>query len=159
MEFKVIKEEKSELEFEIIGEDDTFCNSLRTVLNKNKNVLSATYRIDHPLLASPQMLVHTKEVSNIKIPERMVQLSDVKGVAEKREKQLRKAGIKTANSLSKADPEKLSKKSGLSLAVVTDLVKEASKINFFKGSIPREILKEALDDLAKGFRAIKLKGA
>lgn len=159
MELNVLSESKNELEFELIGEDHTFCNSLRTVLNDNKEVVSATYRIEHPILAHPRMLIKTKEVSSLKIPERLVPLSEVKGVAEKREKQLRKAGIKTANSLVKADAEKVSKKSGVPLAVMQDLISEASKINFFKGSIPREILKKSLKDLAKRFNAIKLKGA
>ncbi len=159
MELNVINESRNEFEFELIGEDHTFCNSLRAVLNNNKDVLSATYRIEHPLLASPRILIKTKDVSSFKIPEKLVPLSEVKGVAAKREEKLRKAGIKSANALSKADAEKLSKKSGLSLAVTKDLISEASKINFLKGSMAREILKKSLKDLGKRFNTIKLKGA
>ncbi|MFQ5815364.1 MAG: RpoL/Rpb11 RNA polymerase subunit family protein [Candidatus Hydrothermarchaeaceae archaeon] len=159
MELKVINESRNELEFELIGEDHTFSNSLREVLNKNKSVLSAAYRVEHLLLTPPRMMIMTKEVSRLKIPQRMVPLSEVKGVAEKREKQLRKAGIKTANALAKADANKVYKKSGIPLAIMRDLINEASKINFLKGSIARVILKKSLKELARSFSAVKLKGA
>lgn len=159
MELKVINESRNELEFELIGEDHTFSNALREVLNKNKSVLSAAYRVEHLLLTPPRMMIRTKEVSRLKIPQKMVPLSEVKGVAEKREKQLRKAGIKTANALAKADADKVSKKSGIPLAVMRDLINEASKINFLKGSIARVILKKSLKELARSFSTVKLKGA
>jgi DNA-directed RNA polymerase subunit L len=159
MEIKIIHEAKDELEFELIGEDHTFCNCLRTVLNRNKNVLSATYRIEHPLLTPPRMRIKTKDVSGLKIPQRIVPLSAVKGVAEKREKLLRKAGIKTANALAKADAEKLSKKSGIPFAITRELINEASKMNFLKGSIARVILKKSLNELGRSFTRLKLKGA
>ncbi len=156
MKVNVITETKNELEVELAGEDHTFCNALRKVLVENKDVLSATYKVEHPLLTPPTILIKTKDITLPKMPQRKVPLSEVKGVAEKREKQLRKAGIRTANALAKADAEKVAEKTDISVAVAQELIAEASKINFFKGSVAREILKKSLKEYAKTFKAIKL---
>lgn len=156
MVVNVLSETKNELEIELVGEDHTFCNTLRKVLTENKDVLSATYRIEHPLLTPPRLMIKTKDITLPKMPQRKVPLSEVKGVAEKREKQLRKAGIRTANALAKADAEKLAEKTDMPVAVVQELINEASKINFLKGSVAREILKKSLKELAKTFKAVKL---
>ncbi len=152
----MLKESKNELEFELVGEDHAFCNALRRALNDNEDVLVATYKVTHPLLSSPRMLIKTK---NIQLPvkaQKIVPLSEVPGVAAKREEQLRKAGIKSANSLAKVDPKKLAKKAGIPLATAESLVQKASKMNFWKGSIPRYVLKKTLKDLAASFSGIKL---
>ena len=60
MEFKVLEESKNKLVFQLIGETHTFCNLLKDELQKIKEVSIATYRIDHPLVGQPQVLIETK---------------------------------------------------------------------------------------------------
>lgn len=49
MEIEILKSQKNELEFRIIGEDDTFANLLRKTLHEDNHVNFAAYRIIHPL--------------------------------------------------------------------------------------------------------------
>ncbi|HDM22365.1 MAG: DNA-directed RNA polymerase subunit L [Methanomicrobia archaeon] len=49
MEIEVLKSEKNEMEFRIIGEDDTFANLLRKILHEDNHVSFAAYRVAHPL--------------------------------------------------------------------------------------------------------------
>lgn len=57
MEISILKEEKDELEFEIIGEDHTLCNWLRKRLWDQKGIEYAAYSIKHPQIANPIFLV------------------------------------------------------------------------------------------------------
>jgi len=57
MELNIIKEEKDELEFEIVGEDHTLCNWLRKRLWDQKGTEYAAYSIKHPQIASPIFLI------------------------------------------------------------------------------------------------------
>jgi DNA-directed RNA polymerase subunit L len=155
MEVKVLKEEKNEMVFEIIGEDHTFCNVLRHTLSTHKDVLFASYRIEHPLLSNPKMYIKTKDIPLPKGKERLLPLTEIKGVGPKVEERLRGAGIKTANALLKADLEKVSKKSGISVKVLEKYAEEARKLDFAKESFARIILKDALKDLGKVFAGVR----
>lgn len=57
---KIIKDEKKELEIEITGESHSLCNALRTVLMEDKNVESAAYVIDHPIIGQPKLYIKAK---------------------------------------------------------------------------------------------------
>lgn len=57
---KIIKDEKKELEIEITGESHSLCNALRTVLMEDKNVESAAYAIDHPIIGQPRLYIKAK---------------------------------------------------------------------------------------------------
>ena len=57
---KIIKNEKKELEIEITGESHSLCNALRTVLMEDKNVESAAYVIDHPIIGQPSLYIKAK---------------------------------------------------------------------------------------------------
>ena len=59
MEIKILKEEKNKIEFEVIGEDHTLCNSIRNELWNQDNVEVSAYSIKHPLISNPIMLVET----------------------------------------------------------------------------------------------------
>lgn len=61
MEINILKQEKNKIEFEILEEDHTLCNILRKKLWENKDVSAAAYRIEHPLVSNPVMLVETKK--------------------------------------------------------------------------------------------------
>jgi DNA-directed RNA polymerase subunit L len=60
MIMKIIKDEKKELEIEITGESHSLCNALRTVLMEDKNVESAAYVIDHPIVGQPRLYIKAK---------------------------------------------------------------------------------------------------
>lgn len=61
MELKILKDEKNKIEFEIIGEDHTFCNSIRDELWDQEDVEISAYNIKHPLISNPVMLVETSK--------------------------------------------------------------------------------------------------
>ena len=61
MEIKILKEKKDTIKFEIIGEDHTLCNVLRTELWNDKSIEVAGYNIDHPLVSEPVMIVETSK--------------------------------------------------------------------------------------------------
>ena len=61
MEIKVLKHEKNKIEFELIGESHTLCNSVRKELwNLDETDVSA-YKVDHSLISEPTMLVETNK--------------------------------------------------------------------------------------------------
>ncbi len=60
LEVKVLSKTKSELRFEIIGEDHTFCNLLQNVLLEDKNIEIAGYDQPHPLIRSSVVYLRTK---------------------------------------------------------------------------------------------------
>jgi DNA-directed RNA polymerase subunit L len=49
MEIEIINKTKTYLKFELKGIDHSFCNILKKQLNLIPDVLTATYRVDHPL--------------------------------------------------------------------------------------------------------------
>ncbi len=59
MEIKILATEENMLEIEILGEDHTFCNSLKTELFEDENVVSSAYVIERPLLSNPKIYVIT----------------------------------------------------------------------------------------------------
>jgi len=83
MEVKVLKENKGELELEIKGEDHTLFNPLRDTLVADKDVIKATYRIEHPLHSSYTLYIKTVEKSVPKSKEKKVDLQDLPGVGPK----------------------------------------------------------------------------
>ena len=56
-----MKQEKTKIEFELLEEDHTLCNALRKKLWENKDVEVAAYKIEHPLVSNPIMLVEVKK--------------------------------------------------------------------------------------------------
>ncbi len=60
MEFVIIEESKTRLVFELKGETHTFCNLLKEELLAAKGVVTASYRIDHPLIGVPRFMMETK---------------------------------------------------------------------------------------------------
>ncbi|MEK6834996.1 MAG: DNA-directed RNA polymerase subunit L [Nanoarchaeota archaeon] len=61
MEIKILKDEKNRIEFEIIGEDHTFCNAVRDELWNQEDVEISAYNIKHPLISNPVMLVEVSK--------------------------------------------------------------------------------------------------
>lgn len=78
MEVKVLSKTKSELKFEIVGEDHTFCNLLQNILLEDKNVEIAGYDQPHPLIRSSIVYLRTKR----EVPPEKVLLSALAGIQE-----------------------------------------------------------------------------
>lgn len=159
MEVNVIRENRTELEVEIVGEGHTLCDALRSVLSADENVLIASYKIEHPLLSNPILYIKTKDIAVPKTKRKIVPLDGVKGIGPMTLKTLRKAGVKSANALLKANPEKLAKKSGLSANMIRKYIDAAKKLDFGGESAPRFLLKNSLKKLDKMVSSIRVKGA
>ena len=56
MEINVVEENKGKIELEIVGEDHTFCNAIRSEL-WNNDVDFAAYNIEHPLISNSTLMV------------------------------------------------------------------------------------------------------
>jgi DNA-directed RNA polymerase subunit L len=87
MEFEVLEESKTKMEFTLRGETHTFCNILKDELRQVKGVTIATYRIDHPLVGIPRFLIETKGVE----PRKAVKsaLANLKKKAQAFEKEIK----------------------------------------------------------------------
>lgn len=60
MSMKIIKDTKNELEIEITGESHTLCNTLRKTLMEDKDVESAAYIMEHPIIGEPKLYLKAK---------------------------------------------------------------------------------------------------
>lgn len=60
MELRIIKNEPSELNFELVGVDQSLPQILVEKLNKEKSVVFAASKVAHPLVANPVVIVKTK---------------------------------------------------------------------------------------------------
>src|SRR3989338_6880649 len=63
MEIKVLAQEEDYIELELVGEEQGFANALRELLINDRNVVFAAYRVDHPQISSPRLMVRTKSGS------------------------------------------------------------------------------------------------
>ncbi|MBD3259176.1 DNA-directed RNA polymerase subunit L [Candidatus Woesearchaeota archaeon] len=59
MELNVVESAKNKLVIELKGEDHTFCNILVKELQKDSNVKTAAYTIEHPLRRIPRVFIET----------------------------------------------------------------------------------------------------
>lgn len=59
MEIKVLEDKKNKMIIEIKGESHTFCNALKKELWNDKHVKAAAYRISHPFVGVPTLIVET----------------------------------------------------------------------------------------------------
>lgn len=57
---KIIKDTKNELEIQITGESHTLCNALRKTLMEDKDVESAAYVVEHPIIGEPKLYLKAK---------------------------------------------------------------------------------------------------
>ena len=61
MEIKVLVKEKNTLEMELGGVDQSLAQLLAEKLNDDKDVEFASYKLEHPIVASPKLFVRTKK--------------------------------------------------------------------------------------------------
>ena len=59
MEIKILEDNKNKMLFEIKGKSHGFCNILKNELWQDKHVKVAAYRIEHPSIGIPEMIVET----------------------------------------------------------------------------------------------------
>lgn len=57
MELKILSSEKDSLKIELIGEDHTLANALKTQLWKDTGIKLTGYNIEHPLVSNPVLVV------------------------------------------------------------------------------------------------------
>ena len=81
MEVNLLRKEKTEMEFEIVGEDSTLPELLVHRLNDMAEVESAAYKAEHPLIPRPQIFVKVKKGDPAKAVEKAID-SLTKEVAE-----------------------------------------------------------------------------
>jgi DNA-directed RNA polymerase subunit L len=79
MKVKVIEENKNKLVLQVKGEGHAFCNALKKELWNDKHVKIAAYKIEHPLVGVPTMIVETdgKETPKKALSEAAKRLSKV----------------------------------------------------------------------------------
>lgn len=61
MEVKILVKEKNVLELEFGGGDQSLAQMLAEKLNADSSVEFAAYKVDHPLVALPRLVVRTKK--------------------------------------------------------------------------------------------------
>ncbi len=61
MEIKILKDEEQEISFELIGADQSLPQLIVEKLNADKSVEFAAFKVEHPILASPIIIVKTKK--------------------------------------------------------------------------------------------------
>lgn len=73
MEANVLRKEKTEIEFEIAGEDTTLPELLVHKLNQFSEVEFAAYKMEHPLIPKPRIFVRVKKGDPVKAIEKAVE--------------------------------------------------------------------------------------
>lgn len=59
MELVVLQQENNKLVLEVRGEGHSLCNAIKEELWNDKNVVAAAYKLDHPLISKPHLIVET----------------------------------------------------------------------------------------------------
>ena len=119
---KIIKDTKKELEIEIEGESHTLCNALRKILMEDKDVFSAAYVIEHPIVGEPKLYINAKnprkslknasETLKFRCEEFKDLLSTIStGKKSKSEKSTKKKSAKAKSSAASKSKKKSAKKS------------------------------------------------
>ena len=73
MEINVLKKEKNELEFEIVGGDSTLPELIVQKLNQFPEVDFAGHKSEHPLIDKPKVFVRVKRGDPVKSIEKAVE--------------------------------------------------------------------------------------
>jgi len=88
MEVNLLKKEKTEMEFEIVGEDTTLPELLVHRLNEMAEVETAAYRAEHPLVPKPRIYLKVKKGDPVKVLEKAIdsitkEVADFRGLLSK----------------------------------------------------------------------------
>ncbi|MCC7551978.1 MAG: DNA-directed RNA polymerase subunit L [Methanobacterium sp.] len=116
---KIITDKKNELEIEITGETHTLCNALRKTLMEDKDVESAAYVIEHPIIGEPKLYIKAKNpkkslknaAETLKSRcEEFKELIESDGDEKTKEKKKAKKQTKKAGKTTKKSTKKTAKK-------------------------------------------------
>ena len=61
MEIEIVKSEKNYVEIIVRGDDYGIANAVKEMLLEDKDIEFAAYRMDHPQVGKPTLMVRTKE--------------------------------------------------------------------------------------------------
>ncbi len=61
MEVRILVKEKNTLELELVGADQSLAQLISERLNQDKEVEFAAYKVEHPLISPPKLIVKTKK--------------------------------------------------------------------------------------------------
>jgi DNA-directed RNA polymerase subunit L len=61
MEIEILKSEKNYIEIAVKGDEYGIASAVKDLLLEDKDIEFAAYRIDHPLVGKPTLMVRTKE--------------------------------------------------------------------------------------------------
>ena len=73
MEINVLRKEKTEIEFELNGEDTTLPELLVHKLNQFPEVEFAAYKLEHPLIPRPKVFVRVKKGDPAKAVDKAIE--------------------------------------------------------------------------------------
>lgn len=76
MELKTIKKTKTELEIEIIDENETILNPITHILSENEDVEYATCMTDNPLASKRRLFIRMKKGSPVDALKKAVKYLD-----------------------------------------------------------------------------------
>lgn len=57
---EIITKKRYELEIVVEGESHTLCNALRKILMEDKDVKSAAYALEHPIVGEPKLYIKAR---------------------------------------------------------------------------------------------------
>jgi DNA-directed RNA polymerase subunit L len=80
MEVRIMTDEKDTLELEFAGADQSLIQLMADKLNQEKSVDFAAYKVEHPLVGSPKLIVKTKKGDARKLV--LEKLKEIKGEVE-----------------------------------------------------------------------------
>jgi len=88
VEVNILKKEKTEIEFEIVGEDSTLPGLLAHKLNEYPEVEFAAYKAEHPLIQKPKIIVRVKKGDPLKTIEKALdelakEVAEFRGIVSK----------------------------------------------------------------------------
>ncbi len=67
MDIKITKQEKNLLEVDFGGVDQSIPHLLVSRLNKDEDTEFAAYKLEHPVMSSPKLILRTKEGDALKL--------------------------------------------------------------------------------------------
>jgi DNA-directed RNA polymerase subunit L len=116
IDMKIIKDTKNELEIQITGESHTLCNALRKTLMEDKDVESAAYVVEHPIIGEPKLYLKAKnprkslEKAAETLKSRCDELKDVIEASKSSKPKSKSSKPKPKTKSSKSKSSKSSKK-------------------------------------------------
>ncbi len=84
MKVTILEDTKTRIKFELKGETHTVCNILRKELWNDKDLITATYHLEHPMIGHPTFIVDHKKDAKKAVQAAISRL--IKQVEELKEK-------------------------------------------------------------------------